>query len=185
MMAGRNETGSRFTASLVIGVLLVPVSAVAAFAFVARQDSAERAAMSGATATEAASSVGIQVPIEPVTATDGDLAAACGEDGLGLVSLETTGEISDVQQAALDALRQVCEETGLPLAGPPAPPPVFHRVTVAAPISPTPSEYSDDDDDDDHDDDHDDDDHDDDDDDHDDDDDEDHDDEDHDDEDHD
>jgi hypothetical protein len=45
----------------------------------------------------------------------GDVAAACGDEGLKLVELEKDGSITDVQQAALDALRPICSDQGQPL----------------------------------------------------------------------
>ena len=44
-----------------------------------------------------------------------DLALACGEEGLALVASEASGEISDLESAALGALREICEEEGSPL----------------------------------------------------------------------
>jgi hypothetical protein len=68
---------------------------------------------------------------EPPTATRADLEAACGSEGLELVEREAAETITDLEQAALDALRQICAEEGLELPGPPAPPPVVRTVTVA------------------------------------------------------
>jgi hypothetical protein len=117
----------------------------------------------------------------PVTATDfavqtataADLAAACGETGTGMVAAEMEGSISDIQQAALDALREICAEQGMPLPGKPAPEPLTQTVILADSLPASSAdegaevgwevEYDDDHDDDewdeeDHDDDHDDDD---------------------------
>jgi hypothetical protein len=99
------------------------------------------------------------------TATAADLAAACGETGMGMVAAEIEGSISAIQQAALDALREICAEQGIPLPGTPVPEPLTQTVIHAdSPASSTDEgsevgwevEYDDDDD---HDDDHEDDDH--------------------------
>jgi hypothetical protein len=79
------------------------------------------------------------VVIDPVVATGDHLAAACGEDGLSLVALEASGETTEVQQAALEALRQICSDAGLALPAPPPPPPVIRTVTVATPTTTTSS----------------------------------------------
>lgn len=51
--------------------------------------------------------------------TDQDLLTACTKDGLVLTQKESTGQISVIEQAALDALRPICEANGLPLPGSP------------------------------------------------------------------
>lgn len=61
-----------------------------------------------------------------------DLLRACGAEGRYLVDLEATGMIDAVQQAALDALRPICEEVSLPL-------PVSPVATVPAAISAAPA----------------------------------------------
>jgi hypothetical protein len=66
------------------------------------------------------------------SAADGaDLTAACGPAGMELVALEQVGAISAVQQAALDALRGICEQEGIPLPGRPAPEPITETVVIA------------------------------------------------------
>jgi hypothetical protein len=67
----------------------------------------------------------------PQTATAADLEAACGELGVGMVAAEADGSITDIQQAALDALREICAQQGMPLPGKPAPPPVTQTVVLA------------------------------------------------------
>lgn len=133
-MTPRREGGTRLTTSLVVGLLLVPLSAVAAFGLVSRQDGA------GSTPTAPAQAAAAQtvpatapvVVIDPVTGSDDDLALACGDDGLRLVALETDGAATEVQRAALDALRQICSEVGLALPAPAPPPAVIRTVTVDA-----------------------------------------------------
>lgn len=67
-----------------------------------------------------------------VTATAGDVRRACGRDGATLVAAESDGSITDIQQAALDALRPICEGEGRPLAGPPTPEPVIVTASPTA-----------------------------------------------------
>jgi hypothetical protein len=126
----QHTSGVRRTVSLsvVAGTILVPLSAVAALL------------LTGSPATDAAavsttSSVASAVPPQDATGTTedggGDLKAACGPEGMGLVALEQSGGITAVQQAALDALREICEQEGIPLPGRPAPEPVTETVLVA------------------------------------------------------
>jgi hypothetical protein len=49
-----------------------------------------------------------------------------------LVSLEESASISDVQQAALDALREVCEQQGIPLPARPVADAIVQTVIVPA-----------------------------------------------------
>jgi len=137
---------SAFTISLILGLLLIPLSAVAAAALISSDDGSGSAAVEPAvvvaevqettvTTTETADAETVFVTEAP-TATAADLEAACGSDGLELVEREAAGTITDLEQAALDALRQICAAEGLELAGPPAPPAVVRTVAV---VSPTPS----------------------------------------------
>lgn len=126
------KAGTKLSLSLIVGLILVPVSAVAAVVVLSPDDGQVLSdAMTPPPFPEAVTPlepVAQQVIVEPVTASDADLAAACGPDGLQLVQLEKEGTISEVQEAALDALRQLCAEKGLPLPEPPAPPPVVKTV---------------------------------------------------------
>ncbi len=71
------------------------------------------------------------------TSPGADLLAACTLDGPALVDSETAGTITDVEQAALDALRDICATSGMALEDPvadqvSAPPVVVKTVTVSA-----------------------------------------------------
>ncbi len=156
---------------LIVGIILLPIGAAASVGLM-RSDTTPTASTVANTEAEASTTTSppsTDVVVETVVpgTNSADLAAACGEDGLELVRHESDDTITELQQAALDALRQVCAEAELPLPGPPAPPPVIRTVTLAASDSPTTTidgdrhedgDHDDDDhDDDDHDDDHDDD----------------------------
>jgi hypothetical protein len=160
---------------MVLGLLLVPLSAYAASILIGdrAQTEPEAPAPAPASAPAPLSTAMTTTDFATQTATAADLGAACGETGMGMVAAEMEGSITDIQQAALDALREICAEQGMPLPGKPAPEPLTQTV-VLADSQPTSSAGSgaevgwevehDDDrdedhDDDDHDEDHDDDDH--------------------------
>ncbi len=160
---------SMFTISLILGLLLIPLSAVAATALMSNDGETDgddvgaivvEVPETTVATTEAAVAETVFVT-EPPTATRADLETACGPEGLELVEREAEGTISDLEQAALDALRQICAGEGLELPGPPAPPPVVRTVKVvdsssAKPTGDTlPDDESVSDDDDQYDDDHD------------------------------
>ena len=131
-MAGQ-AAGRKYAPSFLLGLLLVPLSAVAAFALVAGGTTEATPAMAAeetttTTAVEVVETVAVPTTADPVA----DLTAACGDDGWALVGAEADGTISDLEQAALDALRPICAEAGMELAGPPAPPPVIRTVTVSS-----------------------------------------------------
>jgi len=136
--------------SMIIGTLLVPLGAYVASALVQTIGVAEPT-----TAPEAPPAAESAVT-EPVS-MGSDLETACGEAGLGMVAAEKTRTIGELQQAALDALRGVCAEQGLPLPAPPATQPAVSAVTQPAPpppAAPVSAEVVPAFDDDDHDDDH-------------------------------
>ena len=157
------KAGSRTGATVALSVVLVPAAALLAVALAnpasPEESTVEVEAEAGTTTTSVVVQAAPTVVIEPVTSTEADLVAACTVDGIALVEAEANGEITELQSAALDALRQLCAEAGLEMPGPPAPPPVVRTVTVAGPTdppdgTPNPGGGGDDDDDDDHDDDY-------------------------------
>ncbi len=97
--------------SVILGTLLVPLSAYAASALF----DAENVAGS-AIAADSSPTAETAVISPPTVAAD--LGTACGEAGLAMVATETAGTISELQQAALDALRGICAEHGIPLPAP-------------------------------------------------------------------
>lgn len=108
-----------YVAVLIVSALALPALA----AYVGSGSSAaETPAEAAATQTTAVSVQGDAVAVPTAnSAPAGDLASeACGTGGLALVALEQDGSITAVQQAALDALRPICEAEGmaLPAASP-------------------------------------------------------------------
>ncbi|HEX2404233.1 MAG TPA: hypothetical protein VHM29_05980 [Acidimicrobiia bacterium] len=112
--------------SVILGTLLVPLSAFAASTIVE------------STGPSDSSIGGEPSPVADTAITESgalatDLEAACGEAGLAMVAEEAAGSIGGLQQAALDALRGVCAEQEMPL---PTPPTTHQVVSTAAPASP-------------------------------------------------
>jgi hypothetical protein len=149
------------TLSMIVGTLLVPLTALAAI-WLADPETAEEIptpSVVDLTSVSTATSPSTTAETRDIAA---DLEAACGPEGLQLVSLEDSRAITDVQQAALDALREVCLQQGTPLPPKPAPEPTVQTVVVPATAtaspapSSTPTSYDDDHDDDEHEDEHDD-----------------------------
>ena len=145
---GNKPRSSVFTVSLILGMLLVPLSAVAAAAVISdggdagTEETVEAVTVAevpeAIVTTTAAETVETVFVTDPPTFTRADLEAACGEQGWELVEREVEGTITELEQAALDSLRQICAEEGLELPGPPAPPPVIRTVAVDDP-SPDPT----------------------------------------------
>jgi hypothetical protein len=127
--------------SLALGALLVPLAAFAASALV--RDASNQEPPISTTAGSA----------DPATITAAptglaDIGIACGEEGMQLLTAEADGSITDVQQAALDALRDICEAEGRAL--PASPVDVSPSLTAMAAIQSTTSVAVPDDGDDDH-----------------------------------
>jgi hypothetical protein len=144
------------SASVAIGLMLVPLSAFAASVLVDRATGAEPVE----DVVEAPAAAPMESAV-PAATTSNDLVTACGDAGPDMVAMEAEGTISAIQQAALDALRPICADHGLALPGKPAPPPVVETVVLAElqplpepPASATTSFQDDDDDHGDDDDDH-------------------------------
>jgi len=103
-------------AALVLGALAGPAVALGASGFLSGGDVAEASA---APAPVAASVVmATEAVAVPETDAESDLLEACTVDGHALTQAEAAGTITDVEQAALDALRDICTEAGLDLAEP-------------------------------------------------------------------
>jgi hypothetical protein len=115
--------------SVINWTLLVPLSAVAAYALTGPSSQVE--APPTPTSNEAPTTA---VTTNPVVS---DIEEACGTAGVALVNAEAGGTITDVQQAALTALRDICELQGIPL--PPAAPPSDGAGLVVQNSNPDPS----------------------------------------------
>ncbi len=153
--------GAFVTGSVLAGLLLVPASAFAAVAIVGATSGEPSEDVLEATTTTA---LVVVVAEEAATTTGAPdeakfISVACTEGAEELIEKEMAGTLGDLEAAALDALRQICEDNGVPIIGPPQPEPIIEIVTlVAAPdgSSDQGSSYRDDDDEDDEDDDEDD-----------------------------
>ena len=134
----KNMPKKSFLIALLIGALAVPLLALAANGLIEGNGSEHESA----DATESAARDVLSEPIEKVvnddTSIEDHLAAACGEDGQALVAEELDGSIDPIEQAALDALRPICDEAGMPLAE--APPVVRQVVVVEQTVAPAVSE---------------------------------------------
>ncbi len=67
-------------------------------------------------------------------ASSRDYRLACGADGQALVKRARAGNASEIEEAALAALRPICEARGKPLPGSNRPVPEVVIETVAAPV---------------------------------------------------
>lgn len=123
------KTKGKLGLSLTVGMLLIPLSAVAAVVLTDHAPETDREAAVTTTTVSQETAIA-QIVYSDVEATTEDLAYACGEGGLWLVDSESKGTITELQQAALDALRGICESQGTPLPGKDAPPPIVETRTV-------------------------------------------------------
>ena len=162
-------TKPKFVSSLIAGLLFVPASAALAVMVTRAPEPAPVTpvqVVAQATTSTLPEAVAPAADEAPGLAEADALAAACGVDGQALVEAEAADQLSPEQQAALGALRPICEEAGIALPAAPevVPAQIVQTVTVAAPAQATlaasqstsPS-HEDDDHDEDEDDDHDDD----------------------------
>ena len=131
-MTEDNMDGKRkgFLVALAIGLLSTPVLALGA------------TQVFGADPTATVPVTSATPAVAPTAATAGpeaDLAAACGAEGASLVTAEAAGTLTDVQQAALDALRPICAAAGFPLAGSPSPDAALASPPAGTSLSPAPA----------------------------------------------
>lgn len=125
----------RYVVALVVGLLAIPGLALATNSALSSDEPQDSAEVLGIAAT---STTAISAE---------DLVRACGVEGRYLVDLEGAAAIDDIQQAALNALRPICDDAGLPL---PAAPivegeTIVETVTVVRAVpgsAPTPSTTS-------------------------------------------
>jgi hypothetical protein len=102
-----------FLVALVIGLISGPALALG----VTHIFGADPAVAAPATTAAAPSTTGALAATTTTVGPEADLAAACGAEGAALVAAEDGGTLSDLQQAALDALRPICAAAGFNLAG--------------------------------------------------------------------
>jgi len=105
-----------FLVALAIGLVAAPALALVASGLLGGQ------AKAGEPATAAAAAVApvTDAPAAAATTTSAaDLVSACTSEGADLVARESAGTLSDLQQAALDALRPICEAEGFSLEAAP------------------------------------------------------------------
>lgn len=126
-MASRLNKGS-ITLSMIVGTLLVPLTAVAALWLTGSDDDTAQDSTTTSTSPVLPVASTPETTVPDVTAADID--TACGPEGMQLVALEDKGTITDVQQAALDALRELCDQEGLSLPDKPPSDPVVRNVIV-------------------------------------------------------
>ena len=118
--------------SVALGTLLIPLTAFAASALVGDGMAAEPVTTVGSAVFATQADPGS----DGQAATAADLVAACGQAGLDLVDGEANGSITELQQSALDALREICAQQGMPLPGKPVPEPIVQTVVSASSAPP-------------------------------------------------
>jgi hypothetical protein len=118
--------------SVALGTLLIPLTAFAASALVGDGMAAEPLTTVGAAVFATQADPGS----DGQAATAADLVAACGQAGLDLVDGEANGSITELQQSALDALREICAQQGMRLPGKPVPEPIVQTVVSASSAPP-------------------------------------------------
>ena len=127
-MAAKKIRGGRFglAGSVIAGLLLVPAMAFAAVAIVSSISESEDP-VAVAEALPFFSEEDLSAVVADASALENspaDLAEACGEPAAALVASELDESITDLEQAALDALRGICEDAGFSVEGPPLPAPI-------------------------------------------------------------
>ena len=146
------------TRSLVIGAITVPAIALVAVALSAPPE--EQPTTTYQAPVVVAAPAGVRTAATPPSvasnATGRDYRLACGRDGRALIKRQQAGSASQVEEAALAALRPICEAQGKPLPAEPAPEVIIETIATppaaavpAAPAGDTAEEDSDDDRDDD------------------------------------
>lgn len=93
--------------SVFLGIMVVPLAAAASMFLVAPQIDEPAAQAAEPAAAEAA--------LAGAPDLTQDLAVACGPVAAEMIELETAGGLTTLQAAALDALRPICSQEGMPL----------------------------------------------------------------------
>jgi hypothetical protein len=105
--------------AVVVGLLAGPALAVGAAKIFGRPESAKTEGSVPTSTAAAATATPVVQAAATTTTTAGpsDMELACGPEGQTLVAREENGTITGLEQAALDALRPICTEAGMPLTG--------------------------------------------------------------------
>jgi hypothetical protein len=127
-----------FLVALVIGLVAAPALALVASGLLGGEAVADEpvtttaAAMEPVTTAPAATTTTATVP-------PADVETACTVEGWALVAGEAAGRLSDLQQAALDALRPICQAEGFSLAAAPVAAMAAPTTSTGAPVVTTPA----------------------------------------------
>jgi hypothetical protein len=120
-----------FLVALVIGLVAAPALALVASGLLGGEAVADEP-----TTTTVAAVAPVTAPPATSTTTTAtppaDLETACTIEGADLVAGEAAGMLSDLQQAALDALRPICRSEGFSLEAAPT-------AQIAAPVTTAPA----------------------------------------------
>ncbi len=128
--------------ALVVGVLSIPALVFASTALLDSDNAADETVRAVSVAQIAKPIVAAEptttaapatTATEPPAVIAADIDTACGEEGLELVDRETAETITELEQAALDALRPICLEAGLALPDAAVPPAIVLVETVVSP----------------------------------------------------
>jgi hypothetical protein len=105
--------------AVVIGLLTGPALAVGATKVFQRSESvaAEESVSTSTTAGTSTTVAAIPAAAVGESGALSDMQLACGPEGSTLVAREADGTITGIEQAALDALRPICKDEGMPLVG--------------------------------------------------------------------
>ena len=123
-------TRKGFLVALAISLVSMPALAVVAAGLLGGEAQAGDVPPATAAAVVDAGRVPVSTAGEAAAAPD--LEVACTVEGADLVAGEVAGRLNDLQQAALDALRPICESARLSLAAAPAAA-IAAAATVASP----------------------------------------------------
>ena len=122
--------------AMLIGALAIPLLALAANGLIEGNGSEDQTEASVTAAPLLFLSEPIEKVIDAAAPDEDHVAAACGPDGQVLIERELDGSIDPIEQAALDALRPICDEAGLAIPDAPTPAPVVQQVVVVEQITP-------------------------------------------------
>jgi hypothetical protein len=130
-----------FLVALAIGLLAAPALALVASGLLGGEAVADEPPT-----TTAAAAAPATAELEAATTTTpaADLETACTVEGADLVAREAAGILSELQQAALDSLRPICEAEGFSLEAAPAAEIEASVAAVAAPSTTAATQFDDD-----------------------------------------